>query len=87
MISDDVVHGLWTGSDLSPIELLCIKSYVSHGYIFNLWTYNKIEIDLMNVVLYDANEIIPSTEVFSYTKTNRFGHGNGSYAGFSDIFR
>jgi hypothetical protein len=35
----------------------------------------------------DANTIIPWDEVFSYSQSNTFGHGKGSYAGFSDIFR
>ena len=35
----------------------------------------------------DANEIIPEKDVFRYKNSNQFGHGKGSVAGFSDIFR
>jgi hypothetical protein len=35
----------------------------------------------------DANEIIPKEQVFAYKNKNKYGHGKGSYAGFSDIFR
>lgn len=82
------IHGLWIRGTLSPMELLTIQSFISQGYEFILWSY---DIDLSNipqtVVLKDAREIIPEEEVFFYTNKNQFGHGKGSYAGFSDIFR
>jgi mannosyltransferase OCH1-like enzyme len=39
------------------------------------------------VLVADANLIIPRQEVFRYKNKNQFGHGQGSVAGFSDIFR
>jgi hypothetical protein len=39
------------------------------------------------VIVGDANEIVPRGKVFAYRNKNTFGHGKGSYAGFSDIFR
>jgi len=82
------VHALWIGKKLTNLELLTIKSFISNGHEFNLWIYDKIETPLPSlVVLKDANEIIPYEKVFSYKYSNQYGHGKGSYAGFSDIFR
>jgi len=86
--NNTVVHSLWIGKTLSQLELLCIQSFLAHNHIFYLWVYETPETQLPEgIVLKDANKIIPHEKVFSYKKTNQFGHGKGSYAGFSDIFR
>lgn len=85
--SNNIIHGLWIGEQLSPIEILCIKSYQKSGHIFYLWTYKTIENIPEGTILKNANEILNETRVFRYKNTNKFGHGKGSLAGFSDIFR
>jgi hypothetical protein len=84
----NIVHGLWINGNMTSLELLTIHSFIDHGYEFHFWTYNQSIQDLpQSVLLKDANEIIPTKEVFQYSNENQFGHGKGSYAGFSDIFR
>jgi mannosyltransferase OCH1-like enzyme len=84
----EIVHGMWIGNHLSLLELLCLHSFTAKGHSFHLWTYEALDNTLpTGVVLNDANEIIPKEQVFSYKNRNSFGHGKGSYAGFSDIFR
>jgi hypothetical protein len=84
----DPVHALWIGKSLSLLELLTIKSFIRQGFTFNLWTYNNIKTPVPHkVVIRNANHIIPYNKVFQYKNLNQFGHGKGSYAGFSDIFR
>lgn len=86
--SNKIIHGLWIGKNLSPIELLTIHSFIRNGHEFHLWVYDVIENKLPSeVIVEDANKIIPSNKVFRYKFRNQFGHGKGSYAGFSDIFR
>ncbi len=83
-----IFNALWIGRKLSNLELLTIHSFLSHGHQFRLWAYDQIETPLPDgVMLADANEIIPREKVFSYKNSNVYGHGKGSYAGFSDIFR
>jgi len=83
-----VFNALWIGRRLSPIELLTIHSHLAQGHTFRLWVYEEMETPLSEgVLLADASEIIPKEEVFCYRNTNAYGHGKGSYAGFSDIFR
>ncbi len=87
-LSNKIVHGMWIGNTISNMELLTIKSFIAHGHQFYLWVYDNPEIDnISGLVLKDATEIIPRSYVFSYKNKNKYGHGKGSYAGFSDIFR
>ena len=82
------VHGLWIGERLSTLEFLCIQSFTAHGHEFHLWTYEPPAQALpAGVVLRDASSILPATAVFRYRHGNAFGHGKGSLAGFSDLFR
>lgn len=86
--ANKIVHGMWVGSTLSSLELLTLRSFTDRGHVFRLWTYGRPDMILPSgVELMDAQLIIPAEQVFSYQKGNQFGHGKGSYAGFSDIFR
>lgn len=83
-----IVHSLWIGSTLSPLELLTLHSFTHFGHEFYLWTYNEIKTPLPpNVYVKNAEEIIPKSKVFKYRYSDQYGHGKGSYAGFSDLFR
>jgi hypothetical protein len=85
---EKTVHGLWIGDTLSPIELLTIHSFLDKGHSFKLWLYDELKTKLpVGVLTGDANEIIPREKVFRYKNKSQFGHGKGSVAGFSDIFR
>ena len=86
--SNLTVNALWIGTKLSTCELLTMRSFLNCGHNFVLWAYDKIETAIPDgVVVRDASEIIPREKVFCYKYSNQFGHGKGSYAGFSDIFR
>ncbi|MBO7482002.1 MAG: hypothetical protein J6T63_07840 [Bacteroidales bacterium] len=86
--SNLTVNAMWIGKSLSACELLTIKSFLNNGHKFVLWAYDDIVTPLpAGTVLRDATEIIPRDKVFSYKYSNQFGHGKGSFAGFSDIFR
>ncbi|MGQ9847904.1 MAG: glycosyltransferase, partial [Bacteroidales bacterium] len=89
MLDDNkIVHSLWIGNKLSQLELLTLISFTTHGHLFYLWTYNPIETPLpSNVVIRDANEILHKSKIFKYKYSDQYGHGKGSYAGFSDVFR
>lgn len=89
-LSEDnrIINGLWIGNSLSALELLTLKSFIDNGHEFRLWTYSPIETKLPpEVILMDANTILPETRIFRYKNADQFGHGKGSLAGFSDIFR
>ncbi len=84
----DTINSLWIGDQLSALELLTIHSFLANGHKFKLWLYNELENELPEgVETGDASTIIPASQVFAYKNANTFGHGKGSYAGFSDIFR
>jgi len=88
LAENKIVHGLWIGRRLSLVELLCMRSFLAQGHEFHLWTYESLDTEIPpDVILEDASRIIPEQQVFVYKHRNQFGHGKGSYAGFSDIFR
>lgn len=87
-MNNNIINALWIGKNLNKTELLTINSFLNQGHVFQLWAYDKIETKLPeNCIIKDASEIIPKKQIFSYINKNQFGHGRGSYAGFSDIFR
>lgn len=86
--ANKIVHSLWIGEYLSSVELLTLKSFTSNGHTFYLWTYNELKTSVPEgAIIKDASEILSRENIFNYKNKNQFGHGKGSYAGFSDIFR
>ena len=87
---DHIIHGLWIGSELSPLELLTLHSFTRHGHAFHLWVYEGLANKLpAGVILKDANSIIPSNEVYSRKYADpKHKIGKGSFGSpFSDLFR
>lgn len=78
----DPVASLWIGQ-ITPLERLCILSFLRQGHVFKLYTYGDVGALPEGVTVCDANEILPESAVFR----NRIGFGAGSVAGFSDVFR
>ena len=82
------VNSLWIGTELGAIELLTIRSFIGRGHHIKLWLYDVLKTPLPDgVEICDANLILPKDKVFAYRNKNKYGHGKGSVAGFSDIFR
>ena len=70
----------WFGSDLSFIEVACLKSFVNVGQPFVLYTYGNVGNIPEGVTVKDASEILPESAVFKNKERE-------SYAPFSDYFR
>lgn len=76
-------QSFWYGPELSPIESLCLLSFVKQGMEFDLYTYvSDLEVP-EGVTLRDAGEIYDEDEVFRYQE----GPGEGSVAAFANMFR
>jgi hypothetical protein len=73
------IHTLWVGSELSPLEWLCLSSWVRLGYSVVLHTYNDLPVP-KGVALFDAQNLIPKSKIFRNQR-------NGSLAVFADIYR
>ena len=76
-----VISSLWIGQ-LTPLEQLCIRSFVAHGHPYHLYTYDEIENVPPGVTIQDASQILPRSTIFR----NRRGKGKGSLAGFRTYF-
>jgi len=87
--SNRIVNAMWVGNKLSKLELLTVSSFIAHGHEFHLWTYSDIVTPLpRGVTIRDAENILPRRAVFRSIGTDvETGVGNGSFAGFSDLFR
>jgi len=74
---------LWIGATLSPVEHLCIRSFLDHGHAFELYTYGSVADVPEGCAVLDANCILGEDQVFAY----RRGKGTGSYGAFANRFR
>lgn len=74
------INALWIGSELNLIASACLKSFLKHGHVVNLYTYQDIMNIPEDINILDANQIIDSSKIFRH-------HKRGSYAPFSDVFR
>lgn len=74
-----IIQSLWIGDSLTQIEQLCINSYQSNGHEFHLYVYDEIKDVPRNIIIKDANEIIPRSKIFLDSR--------GTVASFSDWFR
>ena len=44
MQADAPIQMLWIGNQLSPIEQLCMKSFLYHGHQVDLFAYSDINV-------------------------------------------
>jgi hypothetical protein len=68
---------------LSPLEHLCIKSFLAHGHTFVLYTYEEVDNVPFGCAIEDARTILPEERVFLVGS----GIHIGSACTFSDVFR
>jgi hypothetical protein len=67
---------------LSGIEITCIQSFIDHGHDIEIYSYSECGAP-KHFRVRDAASIVPREEVFYYGP----GSGEGSIAGFTNIFR
>jgi len=60
-----IINSLWIGKKLNYLALLTIKSFLYHRHEFVLWTYDAITNLPDGARTANANEIIPSDNIFS----------------------
>lgn len=73
----NTIQSLWVGQRLSTMERLSIASYLYHGHSYHLYTYGSVSGVPTRVMVRDASEILPKSEI------SKFRH----IANFSDYFR
>ena len=65
MQADAPIQMLWIGNQLSPIEQLCMKSFLYHGHQVDLFAYSDINGVPSDVTIRDASEIIEPSKILS----------------------
>jgi hypothetical protein len=79
------INFFWIGDRFSKMCQLSLKSFLDNDHKVILWVYDDVKNVPDGVCIKNANEILDSSKIFTYK-----GNGdcrNGSYGGFSDIFR
>jgi Alpha 1,4-glycosyltransferase conserved region len=77
------LQSLWIGAALSPIEAVCIRSFLSRGHTFDLFVYGDVDNVPDGCNRHDARSVLDEARIFAY----RQGPGKGSVSGFSNVFR
>lgn len=73
-----IVQSLWVGPRLSRMEHYSIKSFLRLGFVYHLYTYEKVKNIPKGTIVKDANEIMRHKEIFDLKST---------FLPFSDIWR
>lgn len=74
------LNAFWTGSDLSYLEQLCLRSALEVGHEIDLWSYGAIGNVPAGIRLRDASEVMPQSMCVWNKRAKSFGVG-------ADIFR
>lgn len=77
------MQSLWIGEELGVLQQLSIRSFLANSCEYHLYTYGSVRGVPDGVSTRDANAVVPRTDVFIQPP----GFGEGSYSGFSDVFR
>lgn len=77
------VNTLWIGERFSQLERLAALSHIKQGHRYILWSYAPILNVPNQVIIKDAREILPETDIWAY----QVGEGKGSYSACSNLFR
>jgi hypothetical protein len=77
------VNSLWIGEELSPLQIISIKSFLKNKLKYNLYVYHDVYNIPSGVNILDGNEIINESEIFVYKR----GLNKGSPSAFSNLFR
>jgi hypothetical protein len=76
-------QSFWFGPRLSPLEHMCVKSFLAHGHAFILYAYDDVENVPDGCTVEDARAILPREDFFQVQS----GDHIGSPSPFSDRFR
>lgn len=71
----------WYGGPIPALSKHCLKSFITHGHVFRLFTYDKALVAPEGVIVCDASELYPESSVFFYQG------GGGKVSAFSNMFR
>ena len=78
-MKNQLIQSLWVGEALSPMETLCIRSFLANGHAFHLYVYDHVENIPEQTIVRDANEILPKEEIYM--------DAFGGYVNLSNQFR
>ena len=78
--TNEVIQGLWVGSELSVLERLSIASFLNNGHSYHLYTYGNVRGIPEGAAIKDGNEILHESLIFQYRDQK-------SFSAFANFFR
>jgi len=81
--ADATFRSFWHGGPLTPLERLCITSFLAHGHGFLLYAYEDVANVPEGCLVHDARDVLPRERLFAH----RSPLHAGSVAGFTSLFR
>src|SRR5436190_14741446 len=76
-------QSFWYGAELSPLEHLCVRSFLDAGHEVCLYAYDGVANVPSGCRVEDADTVVPRAEVFLHQD----GIHAESVGAFSDVFR
>lgn len=74
------INSIWIGSNLGPVHVACLKSFINHGHKVVLHSYKCPQDKPEKVEFADANLLIPEDQIVRHRET-------GSFSLFSNLLR
>jgi len=71
-MDNQVIQSLWFGAPLSVMERLCVRSFLTNGHEFHLYTYGNLEGVPEGTTIKDANEILPEAKIKQFRCIQQF---------------
>ena len=68
----NIVRSMWTEKTIRLMEKLSIASYIYHGVPYHLYLYNDVAGIPDGVVIHDAREILPQSEIQNFRHPQQF---------------
>ena len=78
-----IIQGIWVGDELSLMEQLSIRSFLSNGHEYHLYVYQDVKNIPEGTVIKDGNEILSKDMIYTYMNDA----AAGSLSAFSNNFR
>lgn len=75
------VSTLWVGNPMSPVELMCVSTFLRKGFVVEVFTDNQDLNAPVGTIIRSFEDVMPDRSIFENPNEP------GTYANFADIFR
>jgi hypothetical protein len=73
------LNTLWVGGRLTYVERVCLAAAAARGHIVNLYTYEGVDGVPAGVIVRDAREIMPDTQLVRHAQSKSWALGSDRF--------